>query len=78
MAAFFKVEFLYPDGHVEEFDDYYRTLEAAVKFGNDLLNQVAATEQYHKHTSRDLQKAYFLVTKIEGEEHSLVYDSRKQ
>ena len=76
MAVYFKVEFSYPDGHVEEFDDYYRSLEAAVKFGNDMLNQVAATEQYHKKVV-EAKKAYFLVTKIEEDQHELVFDSRK-
>ena len=76
MAVYFKVEFSYPDGHVEEFDDYYRSLEAAVKFGNDMLNQVAATEQYHKKVE-ETKKAYFLVTKIEEDQHELVFDSRK-
>ena len=77
MAAFFKVEFSYPDGHIEEFDDYYRSLEAAVKFGNDMLNQFAATEQYHKKV-KEAQKPFFLVTKIEEDHHELVFDSRKE
>ena len=76
MAVYFKVEFSYPDGHVEEFEDYYRSLEAAVKFGNDMLNQVAATEQYHKKVS-EAEKPFFLVTKIDGDHHELAFDSRK-
>lgn len=75
--VFYKVEFFYPDGHVEEFEDYYRSLEAAVKFGDDMLNQVAVTEQYHKRKDSPI-KPYFLVTKIDGDNHSVVFNSKKQ
>ena len=71
----YKVEFFYPDGHVEEFDDIYRTLHSAIKFGNDMLNQVAATEQYHG--KLDPKKAYFIVTEVEGESSKIVHNSKK-
>lgn len=75
MEVYYKLEFSYPDGHIEEFADQYRSAKEAVEIGENMLNQVKVTERYHQY-HEDAQEAYFLVTKIDGDKHRLVFDSR--
>lgn len=70
----FKITFSYPDGHVEEIDQVFNTLEDAKDYGFNLLNQVGATEIHKGKTYKDAfggnegeaQPAFFIVSKYEG------------
>ena len=77
--TYFKVTFVYPDGHVNDFEDRYQELEDAIKFGNNHLVQVVNTERYHKDRglfSKKPKKPYFQVNKVDDGLLTLVYDSR--
>ena len=67
---YYKMDFSYPDGHIEEFEDF-KSLEEAVKYGTDLQAQVNYTERLH-----DPRKTYFLVYENDGNERKLVYRSK--
>lgn len=75
----FYISFSYPDGHVEEIDESFASLQAAIKYGDSLLNQVAATESTKKQgvSSNDIG-AFFLVEEVSYDSRKLVFDSRKQ
>lgn len=72
---FYKINFSYPDGHVEELEDLFRSLEAAVDYGNSLLNQVRATEITHGGSTHDPNNAFFAVYEYDGNNHAVVYRS---
>ena len=76
--AMYYVTFFYPDGHVEEIEGAFNSLESAKDYGENLLNQVEATEQLKKQgifSSSGL--AYFTVKAVENGERKTVYLSRK-
>lgn len=78
----FKVEMNYPDSHVEELELSFETKEEAVKYGRNLLVQVANTESYHKPVEdgflgRKKIKPYFIVLDY-AKKKAVVFDSRKK
>ena len=75
----FSLSFSYPDGHVEEIDQTFATLDSAIKYGESLFNQVRATELMKKQgvSSPDIG-AYFLIEEVTYDSRKLVFDSRKQ
>ena len=78
MAEYFKVEFSYPDGHTEEFDEKFSSLEAAIKFAKDLMNQVGFNERAHDEgADKELSKPHYWVIKVTPEGKELAFDSRK-
>ena len=85
MEKLFKVVFVYPDGHIEEIDDLFKTGREALEYGNNLLNQVANTEGvFHRDFNEDEfgmkvnQKAHFMIVEISGKKYRLVYDSESR
>ncbi len=74
MATYY-LSFSYPDGHVEEVEEVFTSLDAAIAYGTNLLNQVGGTEQFKK-GSRNHNKAHFEVLKVEGDVRQIVYKSK--
>ena len=74
MDAFYAIDFSYPDGHVEEVRQRFKTAQDAVEFGKDMLNQVRYTESFHG-DSDGKQEPYFYVIKIENGKRKVVFDS---
>ena len=60
----------YPDGHIEIIEETFYNLEKAHEYGEGMLNQIAATEQFHQgkddgsFTPRRLRKPYYEIYKI--------------
>ena len=70
----FEVLVSYPDGHIEIIEETFYALEKAREYGESMMNQIAATEQFHSGkddgslTQRRLQKPYFeIYKKVDGE-----------
>ena len=68
----FEVLVSYPDGHIEIIEEQFYTLDSAREYGESMMNQIAATEQFHSGGDdlepRHLQKPYFeIYQKVNGE-----------
>ncbi|MCR5491796.1 MAG: hypothetical protein K6F32_06690 [Bacilli bacterium] len=74
----YKLSFSYPDGHVEDIDDIFVSLDRAAEYGDGLLNQVMATERLKRAgMSYHAKSAYYMVYECDGKTTELVYDSRE-
>ena len=67
----------YPDGHIEIIEETFYSLEKAREYGESMMNQIAATEQFHNRddgsfTPRRLQKPYFEIYQKANGERQLV------
>ena len=78
----FKVVCSYPDGHLEEIEQDFNSLDEAKEYGFGLLAQVGATERYMGKSYIDVfgeesepQEPYFVVIKREGKKNKSVYIS---
>ena len=81
MEKYFKLEFVYPDGHIEEIFDVFHSEEKAKEYGNSLLVQVQNTEGVKRPESDSLSfkkkgKPYYMVYEYEGEEGRLIFESK--
>lgn len=77
MKAYY-LAFSYPDGHVEEIEEVFSSLNGAVDYGMNLLNQVQATEVQKKGSSTAGKHAYFTVLEDEGGSKKIIYTSHKE
>ena len=81
MSAF-RVSISYPDGHVEELEDVFNTLEDAKRFGEGYLMQVKATEDLKgkEYDEDGLEKkrydAYFMVIESNESGRMIVFESK--
>ncbi len=75
MVKCFKLEFVYPDGHIEEIDEFFNTFEKAKEYGESLLVQVMNTEQFHA-GRKDASKAYFMIIEVSDESNRIVFNSK--
>ena len=68
-GEFFELLVSYPDGHIEIIEETFYNLEKAKEYGESMMNQIAATEQFHNGkddgslTPRRLHKPYFEIYK---------------
>ena len=63
----------YPDGHIEIIEEAFYNLEKAREYGKSMMNQIAATEQFHRHEEGvRLQKPYFEIYKKVGGDRELI------
>lgn len=81
MKTYYRVNVSFPNGHIEEIEDVFFTLEKAVEYGNSILNQVASTEAYHKdrtdmYGDKVSFKPYFEVIEVSDESSKSVYKSK--
>ena len=72
----FELMITYPDGHVEIIEETFYVLEKAVEYGESMMNQIAATEQFHNNKGRRLQKPNYEVYKIESGSRKLVAEGK--
>ncbi len=72
MTAYY-LSFSYPDGHVEEVEESFSSLDAAVAYGKNLLNQVRATENIRNDSSEEKLEPHFEIKKFDGENYHIVY-----
>lgn len=83
MVKYFKVVFVYPDGHIEEIDDQFQTGRDALEYGNNLLAQVKNTEgvlhrgsyEEDEFNFNEKKEAHFMIVEMSGKKYRLVYDS---
>lgn len=74
---YYRVIFVYPDGHIEDIDDTFKTGSEALEYGNQIMGQISSTEQYRSKYSEDKKDPYFMIVEIKDKKRSLVYDNRK-
>ena len=77
MEKAYRVVFVYPDGHLEDIDDTFKTGADALECGNIIMAQISSTEQYRSAYSEDKKDPYFMIVEIKGKKRTLVYDNRK-
>lgn len=86
MSKYYKVIFVYPDGHIEEIQDQFETGRDALDYGNNLLNQVKNTEDVFQKSSfeqddlgfKEKGKPHFMIVEMNGKKYRLVFDSLSQ
>lgn len=74
----YKVVFVYADGHIEEVDDTFFDEEKAIKYGEELLDQVGHTEAYLGNDTglfKRKRKPYFMVVQIGEGSYHMIYES---
>jgi prepilin-type processing-associated H-X9-DG protein len=81
MSEYFRVNVSFPDGHIEEIDEIFSTLELAKNYGESILNQVSYTEAYHKGKDdifgdKINLKPYFEVLKVADNTSKIVFRSK--
>ena len=75
----YKVVFVYADRHIEEIDDTFSSEEKAIKYGEELLQQVGHTEAYLGKESglcKKKKKPFFMVVQIGEGTYHMVYESK--
>lgn len=84
MEKYYKVVFVYPDTHVEEIEEQFKTGTEALEYGNGLITQVKNTEGTFKGTEvdefgfKEKIEPYFMILEIKGKKYRLVFDSRSR
>ncbi|MBQ9457909.1 MAG: hypothetical protein IJU64_05335 [Bacilli bacterium] len=84
MEKRYKLVFVYPDGHIEEIDDAFKSGRDALEYGDNLLGQVHNTEKFRDHSSVDVEDffgkkpmdPYYMIVEINNKKYRMVYDSR--
>lgn len=72
---YYKVVFVYPDGHIEEIEETFKEGLEAKEYGNNLLAQVANTEQFHGGLDEEKRNPYFMIVEVKGKKLKLVFES---
>ena len=73
----------YPDGHIEEVEQDFSSLEEAKKYAYSLLTQIGQTEKYH-YAHGDYKgiqacgKAKFMILRKNMDGTTVLFDSDKQ
>ena len=65
----------YPDGHIEEIDDTFESLEQAKVFGENIMAQIAMTEAHKKTGGKN--KPFFMVLDKSKRPSEIVYTNKK-
>ncbi len=82
MVTSYKVTISYPDGHLEEIEEDFLSLEKAIDFGEKYLAQIYGTESFRgnaldEHNFFHKKQPYFFVDSHGDGESEIVFDSRK-
>ena len=72
--AYYKVIMNYPAGKVEEIDEYFRSIDAARKFGEHLKGLSIANSPYIDAEFK--QDPYFIIVEKDEDKTTIVFDSR--
>ena len=87
MEKKYRVVFVYPDGHIEEIDQVFKTGKEALDYGNSMLTQVANTEGLRSNRAyldedgfmnKEPIKPYFMIVELNKKKMTLVFDSRSR
>ena len=85
MEKYYKVVFVYPDGHIEEIEETFSTGTEALEYGNSLIAQVENTEGVFRGSDDDDEfgfkekiDPYYMILEVKGKKYRLVYDSRSR
>ena len=86
MEKYYRVIFMYPDGHLEEIDEQFKDGKEALEYGNNLLNQVLHTEDvFHRGNYDDSdfnfnqkKEPRFMIVETNGKKYRLVYESNRK
>ena len=85
MEKYYKVVFVYPDGHIEEIEEQFKTGAEALEYGNGLIAQVNNTEGVFRGSDDDDEfgfkekiDPYYMILEIKGKKYRLVFDSRSR
>ena len=86
MEKYYKLVFVYPDGHLEEIEETFNTEAEAAEYGENLTIQVENTEGNHRGSDEKDEfgfkkkkiKPYYMILLIEGKDYRLVRDSRSK
>ena len=78
---FYQVIISYPDGHVEQIEETFDTLDAAKSFGVSMINSIKATEAYHAHSDdilleRKLKKPSYEILEVLNHTHKSVFKGK--
>ena len=60
MEKYYRVVFVYPDGHLEDIEDTFKSGADALECGNTIMAQISSTEQYRSKYSEDKKDPYFI------------------
>lgn len=77
MEKYYRVVFVYPDGHLEDIEDTFKSGADALECGNTIMAQISSTEQYRSKYSEDKKDPYFMIVEIKGKKRTIVYDNRR-
>lgn len=77
MEKYYRVIFVYPDGHLEDIEDTFKSGADALECGNTIMAQISSTEQYRSKYSEDKKDPYFMIVEIKGKKRTIVYDNRR-
>ena len=77
MEKYYRVVFVYPDGHLEDIEDTFKSGADALECGNTIKAQISSTEQYRSKYSEDKKDPYFMIVEIKGKKRTIVYDNRR-
>ena len=84
MDKYYRVVFVYPDGHIEEIEESFTLGRDALDYGNNLIVQVQNSEDVYRGIIVDDEEfgakekidPYFMIVEVNGKKRRLVYDSR--
>ena len=76
MEKWYKLVFVYPDGHIEDIQETFKDVERAIDYGKKLAIQVVHTEKIRNGIFRRKPKSYFMVVEAQDSDYRMVYDSR--
>ena len=81
MDAYYKVSVTYPNGKTEEIEENFKTGQDALGFGKTILGQIPHNQGFHESIvdefgGKHFAEPYFMIIKIDGKKHKIVYDSR--
>ena len=76
MEKIYKVVFTYPDGHIEEIEDEFKSGADALECGNCILAQIPNTERYRNPFDVEKKEPGFSIVEVVGKKRKIVYNSK--
>ena len=76
MEKIYKVVFTYPDGHIEEIEDEFKSGADALECGNGILAQIPNTERYRNPFDVEKKEPGFSIVEVVGKKRKIVYNSK--
>ena len=78
MNITYRVTISYPDGHIEELEEVFNSLEEAKRFGDAYLAQVKATETHKKRSYLEdgPKDPYYMVMEHRDGSRKIIFESK--